>query len=98
MLETPAWRGGTMRPPRAWIDRRWWVDPHLLAGQARGRHVTGTPMRFEINAADRDTGEEYVIALVAETEQEAMAKANAAGYLVGEVEPAPEVRGSALFN
>lgn len=55
-------------------------------------------MRFEINAADRDTGEEYVIALVAETEQEAMAKANAAGYLVGEVEPAPEVIGSTLFN
>lgn len=72
--------------------------PAFARNGAKGRHVTGSPMRFEINAADRDTGEEYVIALVAETEQEAMAKANAAGYLVGEVEPAPEVIGSTLFN
>ena len=56
-------------------------------------------MRFDIYAADRETGEEFVLALVADTEEEALAKANSAGYLVGDIAPAPAAPDtSAPFN
>ena len=45
-------------------------------------------MRFELYAADCDTGEEFVLALVADTPEDAQAKANAAGYFVSDVVPA----------
>lgn len=48
-------------------------------------------MRFAITVADPETGEEFVLAVEAETEREAVAKANAAGYLAAEVVPIPVV-------
>lgn len=42
-------------------------------------------MRFEVHAADRETGEKCVLTFTASTADEATAKANAAGYLVSEV-------------
>jgi hypothetical protein len=44
-------------------------------------------MRFEVHGAERETGKERVFTLNCATSQEARQKANAAGYLVGEVVP-----------
>ena len=55
-------------------------------------------MRYEITVADRETGEEFVLELLAETPQDATVKANAAGYLVGEIEPAPEITAKAFLH
>jgi len=53
-------------------------------------------MRFQVHAAEKETGDESVFDIEADTVEDARRKANAAGYLVSKVEPlfeAGEIKG-----